>query len=252
MEIHHHSNSHGKKNWKSYIWEFLMLFLAVFCGFLAEYQLEHKIERDREKEYILSMIEDATTDIVNIHTAIALNTKRIYNLDSLANKSFNYGLPGIDDPSLYKLFQSCLRHPDFVSPTERTMTQLMNSGGMRLLQNKTAVDSILQYDDFAKKLTNQQEWYENMLRELIEPGVKIFNFKYNPEIDLDKLKPLRSSSYDSAKLNITEKSLLIELGNRAIMYRNVVIFYIRLLHEGELHAANLKQTLQNKYQIKNE
>jgi hypothetical protein len=34
MEVHHHTHaSHGKKNWKSYFWEFLMLFLAVFCGF---------------------------------------------------------------------------------------------------------------------------------------------------------------------------------------------------------------------------
>ena len=36
MEVHHHTHaSHGKKNWKNYFWEFLMLFLAVFCGFLA-------------------------------------------------------------------------------------------------------------------------------------------------------------------------------------------------------------------------
>ena len=33
MEVHHHAHHEGKKNWKSYIWEFLMLFLAVFCGF---------------------------------------------------------------------------------------------------------------------------------------------------------------------------------------------------------------------------
>ena len=50
MEVHHHTHAtHGKKNWKSYFWEFLMLFLAVFCGFLAEYQLEHVIEHQREK-----------------------------------------------------------------------------------------------------------------------------------------------------------------------------------------------------------
>lgn len=37
MEVHHHTHpSHGKKTWKEYFWEFLMLFLAVFCGFLAE------------------------------------------------------------------------------------------------------------------------------------------------------------------------------------------------------------------------
>ena len=60
MEVHHHAHDpaapHHKKNWKSYFWEFLMLFLAVFCGFFAEYQLEHKIENERGSEYILSMI----------------------------------------------------------------------------------------------------------------------------------------------------------------------------------------------------
>jgi len=50
MEVHHHTHAgHGKKSWRSYFWEFLMLFLAVFCGFLAEYELEHVIERQREK-----------------------------------------------------------------------------------------------------------------------------------------------------------------------------------------------------------
>jgi hypothetical protein len=55
MEVHHHAHNpaalHHKKNWKSYFWEFLMLFLAVFCGFFAEYQLEHKIEKNRGKQY---------------------------------------------------------------------------------------------------------------------------------------------------------------------------------------------------------
>ncbi|MBK8831294.1 MAG: hypothetical protein IPN60_10630 [Saprospiraceae bacterium] len=66
MEVHHHAHDpaapHHKKNWKSYFWEFLMLFLAVFCGFLAEYQLEHKIERDRGKQYTYSFYEDLLTD----------------------------------------------------------------------------------------------------------------------------------------------------------------------------------------------
>lgn len=58
MEVHHHSHAHGKKNWKFYFWEFLMLFLAVFCGFLAEYQLEHVVEHQREKQYIESLLAD--------------------------------------------------------------------------------------------------------------------------------------------------------------------------------------------------
>ena len=57
MEVHAHTHTERKK-WTHYFWEFLMLFLAVFCGFLAEYQLEHKIEKNREKQFMVSMIED--------------------------------------------------------------------------------------------------------------------------------------------------------------------------------------------------
>jgi hypothetical protein len=71
MEVHHHAHDpaapHHKKNWKSYFWEFLMLFLAVFCGFLAEYQLEHVIENNREKQYIISMIKELEADTAQIN-----------------------------------------------------------------------------------------------------------------------------------------------------------------------------------------
>jgi hypothetical protein len=35
MEVHHHD----LKTWKSYIWEFLMLFLAVLYGLRVGFQL---------------------------------------------------------------------------------------------------------------------------------------------------------------------------------------------------------------------
>ena len=71
MEVHHHSHeSHGKKNWKSYFWEFLMLFLAVLCGFFAEYQLEHKIERDRARQFLQSMLVDVRTNIKNLDSLL--------------------------------------------------------------------------------------------------------------------------------------------------------------------------------------
>ena len=78
MEVHHHAHDpaapHHKKNWKSYFWEFLMLFLAVFCGFLAEYQQEHKIEKEREKHYMQSLIADLKNDqpILIKHTIHAI------------------------------------------------------------------------------------------------------------------------------------------------------------------------------------
>ena len=63
MEVHHHTHAaHGKKNWKTYGWEFLMLFLAVFCGFLAEYQLENVIEHQREREYANALYTELSDD----------------------------------------------------------------------------------------------------------------------------------------------------------------------------------------------
>src|SRR5947208_3364461 len=66
MEVHHHAHAHGKKNWKDYFWEFLMLFLDVFCGFLAEYYLEHRIEKERGNQFIESFYEDLKTDTAKI------------------------------------------------------------------------------------------------------------------------------------------------------------------------------------------
>jgi hypothetical protein len=60
-----------------------MLFLAVFCGFLAEYQLEHMIERDREKEYIHTLISDLQEDTADLTNFISIFHQKGVELDSL-------------------------------------------------------------------------------------------------------------------------------------------------------------------------
>ena len=67
MEIHaRHSHEVPGKKWTHYLFEFLMLFLAVFCGFLAENQREHMVERRREKDYMINMLEDIKADTANL------------------------------------------------------------------------------------------------------------------------------------------------------------------------------------------
>jgi hypothetical protein len=87
MEVHHHAHTgHGKKTWKEYFWEFLMLFLAVFCGFLAEYQLEHKIERDRLKKFMYDMTKNLEYDRTRIAINLATNYSLRSSLDSFRNE----------------------------------------------------------------------------------------------------------------------------------------------------------------------
>jgi len=98
MEVHHHAHREGKKNWKSYFWEFLMLFLAVFCGFLAEYQLEHVIEHQREKQYMQSLIADLKNDqevlfqhIVHVKSGISMMDSMVNILNSPSQITDNTG-----------------------------------------------------------------------------------------------------------------------------------------------------------------
>src|SRR5690242_7727917 len=127
MEVHHHSH-HGKKNWTEYLWEFLMLFLAVFCGFLAENQREHYVEHQREKQYIHSMIEDVTTDTLNLDVVIDGLIRKSSQLDSLI-RGYDEGAEHYN-ATWARLFLRSYRlgYPDYF-PTDRTLQQLKNAGG---------------------------------------------------------------------------------------------------------------------------
>src|SRR6185436_12504859 len=139
MEVHHHTNHSGKK-WTHYLWEFLMLFLAVFCGFLAEYQLEHKIEREKGKQYIRLFYEDLKTDTSRFSDLV--NQYRI-KLAALETRKDCYDSLEQDiksDDCFLNLAINSSYFPDFVY-TDRTLQQLKNAGGLRLLKQADA-DSV--------------------------------------------------------------------------------------------------------------
>lgn len=154
MEVHHHAHHGGQKNWKSYIWEFLMLFLAVFCGFLAEWRLEQMIENHREEEYIHSIVEDINADIEQTDKLmIDLNT-RINRTDSLLSVLSSNDIQK-SSKNAYQLWLMTLGFPDFVQ-NDRTIQQLKSSGGLRLIRKKAVSDKIMEYDQAVRLLSVTQ------------------------------------------------------------------------------------------------
>src|ERR1700712_1332566 len=109
MEVHHHPNVE-KKSFKEYFFEFLMIFLAVTMGFAAESLREHITDNAREKEYIISMVEDAKTDTANIHRAIDLNRLRALQLDTLSSLCINYKKGNNSDAQIYRLYRKGITH----------------------------------------------------------------------------------------------------------------------------------------------
>jgi hypothetical protein len=134
MEVHHHTHSgHGKKNWKQYFWEFLMLFLAVFCGFLAEYQLEHKIERDRGKQYTYSFYEDLVTDSSHFNILIDRFQQKLTILKTMS-PCYDSLLSGHHPTTcLTSIHLNSRQFPDMIY-TDRTLMQLKNAGGAALIK----------------------------------------------------------------------------------------------------------------------
>jgi len=154
MEVHAHTHT-ARKKWTHYFWEFLMLFLAVFCGFLAEYQLEHKIERDREKKFIQTFIEDLKSDTAAIRQNIAFRQNKMKAMDSLTFLLNSQQIKGHEN-DLYYLGRSFVRGVRFQS-NDRTITQLKNSGALRLIRNEKAADSMISYQKLVEYIYYNQE-----------------------------------------------------------------------------------------------
>ena len=175
MEVHAHTPAHGKKNWKAYFWEFLMLFLAVFCGFLAEYQLEHKIEKDKEKQFIRSMINDLEADTTRLAEIIMTRNIRESRLDSISVLLNNDATPRFtNDLYFYAVFVSRGISIRFV-PNDGTMQQLKNAGGLRLVHSRFIADSITRYDVSVRSLVKQGDIEEVSLQEYRTIAHKFFD-----------------------------------------------------------------------------
>jgi hypothetical protein len=127
-----------------------MLFLAVFCGFLAENQREHMIEHKREKQYIRSLIQDIGKDTAHVNFLISRYDIIQAHCDSVLVNFIGFA-KNESTIAAENYSRIIFGFPDF-SYTDHTMQQLRNAGGLRLIRNNTAIDSIIVYDALARDI----------------------------------------------------------------------------------------------------
>jgi hypothetical protein len=157
MEVHAHTHTE-RKQWTHYLWEFLMLFLAVFCGFLAENQREHMVEHKREKQFIVTMLEDLKSDTSQLTQNIIYRKTREKMCDSLIVYLSDYKIKGNE---IYYYARN-LSRPQYFSPNDRTIQQLKNSGALRLIRKLPVSDSIMYYDQQLRYLFTLNEDERNI------------------------------------------------------------------------------------------
>ena len=174
MEVHHHSHT-SRKKWTHYFWEFFMLFLAVTLGFFVENQREHYIEHQREKIYIRSMIEDLKNDTANFSAVINNFIGNESHLEIVLH-GFDEGRK--NNPGNWAqefVYTVRMGFADFFY-TDRTLQQLKNSGGMRLIRNEKASSGIVRYDAGIKDLNTEMSVLSEAQGFYMEMADKFWSF----------------------------------------------------------------------------
>ena len=252
MEIHHPHNITHKKKWNEYLLEFLMLFLAVFLGFLTENFREHQDEKERTKQYIESFYDDLKIDTSRLSLYLQYEDAK---LSALAN------LPSCYNTILHKEnAQTCLldliKNTSISKPyksTERTLNQLFNAGGFRLISKEDA-DSILAYqDNYEDFLDFQSTLYQQAQDNVRATFNKLINFNahqqmFKPEKN-QEISALQESDVTAPVLFSTDTALLNQYFNELeLYYRASFSHKMRLLHLKEIQA-HLIGYLYNKYKL---
>ena len=215
-----------------------MLFLAVFCGFLAEYQLEHKIEKERGKQYIKSYYHDLKYDtahltaVINSYKVKAENLNVISNCyDSLLAKlSCNNCLT-----ALYKYSASFFE----LRTSDRTMQQLKNAGGLRLLKPADA-DSIIAYDNLIRGYkVDETTAFQETQTALRNITYELFNYSV-----------VKDGLFTDGDLFITnDKIILNKYFNTLNRYAKTCTAYVQKLERIKSEAVNIMNYFNKKYHI---
>jgi hypothetical protein len=145
MEVHHHPKV-DKKNFREYFFEGLMIFLAVTLGFFAESLRENLLEKNKLHGYMEEMVENLKADTLRFHHALSYNENASPNLDS-----FRYEIDSAANGQIHgnRLYFLSVASGQFstVLFKEAAISELKNSGSMRLIDDRHLADEILEYYD---------------------------------------------------------------------------------------------------------
>jgi hypothetical protein len=252
MEVHHHPDlRHKKKKFREYFLEFLMIFLAVSLGFIAENLREHISDRNKEKEYIESMIQDLKEDTAKAQHSIIGTTRQIHGLDTLemllgpdVNKS---------DSSVYISYRQseALYDEHTINFSSRTITQLFSTGNIRLIRNQAIADSISAYYSAIKDVDAQKAYYVQYFQKCLNifPEIYDFDFYHTKFNDKDILvtSPLVYGKY---RITNTDPEELKKIKSTLDITKSVIASYRDDIRQLQAQALRLILFLREKYNLR--
>ena len=247
MEVHSHTHTPRKK-WTHYFWEFFMLFLAVTLGFFVENQREHFIEHKREKQYIQSFYEDLTADQHDLENNIQYLRAQMQDADSLQILLRNATTKQPANHIYMYLREITRSSAGLLYPNDRTIVQLRNAGGMRLIQNKAVSDSMVGYYrtiEIIQFLSESALSNKNSLREKYMSLLDAEGFSKIVDSTSQILNPaemlyLRKADPDLINVCLIEVNRIKSI-NSTLAIR---------MHSLKIKAGRIKEFIKNEYRLK--
>ncbi len=156
MEVHHHPHV-GKKNFKEYLLEGLMIFLAVSMGFIAENIRENIVEHETEKRNMELIVNNLKDDTAALRKVLVSKTKAVIMIDSL----LLFRDKNLNDTNTFKAVYSLYTRLGAVwwfGSNNSGMEQMKSSGSLRLVRKKRVLDSLYKYEKESRNI--QLGWGE--------------------------------------------------------------------------------------------
>jgi hypothetical protein len=252
MEVHRHSHaSHEPKKFREYFLEFLMLFLAVTLGFFAENLRENFTDHKKEKGYVQSLVADLKEDTTMIATLARVNLKMTRGQDSLVTLLNSYKDTGTVVRKSYRYYFLYTTNFAEMVFNERTMSQLLNAGGMRLIEDQKISDSIMDYNSTVKYVRAQGDAYNEYFKKTIDQSMAIFDFSF-ARIELDERYHVINNTpapKNDFKLLTTDPATLKKYVNQLSLSKSILQGYIVNLITAKTRATSLIILLKKKYHL---
>lgn len=245
MEVHVKHKEQREINIKVFLYEFLIIFFAVTVSFFVENIRERYLDHHKEVQYIQSLVNDVKIDTLEITRIIKKNTDQIKGISIFLSKLENPDSSKKTINYIYYYSITYLNTLENFANTDRTITQLKNAGGLRLIENKAVSDSIVNYDAIVNDLKVNSDICLKFFYDILGEQKTLLDFKrirsnnFSLLLDDPNLKLLKNDSYS-----------LSLYYNNALSYASLLNGYVRKLENLKKHSIYLLGTIEKEYDIK--
>lgn len=243
MEVHVKHKEHKEFNYKVFLYEFFIIFFAVSVSFFVENIRENYIEHHKEMQYVKSLVDDVKLDTAQLTRLIKYNKNQVEGIDSLL-KVMKKPNNKNKESEIYVYSFHYLFSANFFAHTDRTISQLKNAGGLRLIESKASSDSIIAYDGSTHDIELNGEYCMKLFYDISVIQKQLLDYSIVNTSNFSV-----SITDGNLKLLTNDQKTIDLYFNNAVYYSIVLNSYKNKLIDLKKQAVYLLEILHKEYEL---